>query len=277
MYRRGPSRATPASVKCQKCLKNGHYSYECKASLQERPYIARPSRSQQLANPKLVPKLTEATPPELQKKQGVADEQLAKLEAERARKKELESRDDDHDDNSDRAKAPQRRRSMSYDSVSTVSTRDSPGPVRARDSRSPSPARRDVARSSLSPADERDTRRSPGPLRRGRDASAQRGYSRESRSPSPRSASGAYRRYSSSPSRSPPPPENQRRYRSRSPRDDRNDNASHPPRRRDAPETGASFRADTRRGPTSRGEARDRSLSPFSKRLALTRTMNHGN
>ncbi|KAI1880739.1 hypothetical protein JX265_000979 [Neoarthrinium moseri] len=63
---------------------------ECKATVQDRPYIPRPSRTQQLFNPKLVPKLTEATPPELQKKRGVADEQLAQLEAERAKKRELE-------------------------------------------------------------------------------------------------------------------------------------------------------------------------------------------
>jgi hypothetical protein len=35
-----------------------HYSYECTASSQDRPYAARPSRTQQLFNPKLVPKLT---------------------------------------------------------------------------------------------------------------------------------------------------------------------------------------------------------------------------
>ena len=40
----------------------GHYSYECKAQAQERPYISRPSRSQQLLNPKLKPKLTNIAP-----------------------------------------------------------------------------------------------------------------------------------------------------------------------------------------------------------------------
>lgn len=86
--RTGPSRSTPANVQCQKCLKRDkslapapcsffcnkltflerHYSYECKAAPQERPYAARPSRSQQLRNPKLVPKLTEATPDEVERK-----------------------------------------------------------------------------------------------------------------------------------------------------------------------------------------------------------------
>nr|pir hypothetical protein 1A9.280 [imported] - Neurospora crassa [Neurospora crassa] len=69
-----------------------HYSYECKASAAERPYIPRPSRTQQLFNPKLLPKLTSAVPP--QDKEGVADEILAQKEAERAKKKELE-RDDE--------------------------------------------------------------------------------------------------------------------------------------------------------------------------------------
>ncbi|KAK6431799.1 hypothetical protein LTR95_012032 [Oleoguttula sp. CCFEE 5521] len=43
----------------------GHYSYECTASQQDRPYAARPSRTQQLLNPKLAPKLTNEAPKEL--------------------------------------------------------------------------------------------------------------------------------------------------------------------------------------------------------------------
>ncbi|KAF4962515.1 hypothetical protein FSARC_9409 [Fusarium sarcochroum] len=53
----------------------------------ERPYVSRPSRSQQFRNPKLVPKLTNETLNPLEKKKGVADEELAKAEAERARKR----------------------------------------------------------------------------------------------------------------------------------------------------------------------------------------------
>ncbi len=45
-----------------------HYSYECKAAPQERPYIARPSRTQQLSNPKLLPKLSNEVPDVLLKK-----------------------------------------------------------------------------------------------------------------------------------------------------------------------------------------------------------------
>ncbi|GAB4843029.1 hypothetical protein Ancab_013006 [Ancistrocladus abbreviatus] len=39
---------------CQKCFQTGHWTYECK---NERVYISRPSRSQQLKNPKLRQKL----------------------------------------------------------------------------------------------------------------------------------------------------------------------------------------------------------------------------
>lgn len=44
-----------------------HYSYECKATAQERPYTARPSRTQQLLNPRLMPKLSEDVPTDLQR------------------------------------------------------------------------------------------------------------------------------------------------------------------------------------------------------------------
>ncbi|KLT41809.1 hypothetical protein CC85DRAFT_226069, partial [Cutaneotrichosporon oleaginosum] len=37
-------RAT-SSTRCQKCLKTGHFTYECTGS---RPYVARPSRTKQL-------------------------------------------------------------------------------------------------------------------------------------------------------------------------------------------------------------------------------------
>ncbi|KAG6044645.1 hypothetical protein E4U39_003169 [Claviceps sp. Clav50 group G5] len=65
-----------------------------RASSQERPYVSRPSRSQQLRNPKLVPKLTNDTPNPVEKKKGLADEILAKQEAQRTRLQELEERDE---------------------------------------------------------------------------------------------------------------------------------------------------------------------------------------
>ena len=42
--------STPTATNCQKCFQPGHWTYECK---NERVYISRPSRTQQLKNPKL--------------------------------------------------------------------------------------------------------------------------------------------------------------------------------------------------------------------------------
>ncbi|EUC34461.1 hypothetical protein COCCADRAFT_35913 [Bipolaris zeicola 26-R-13] len=117
MFRRpgaGRSKAS-ADTLCQKCLQRGHYSYECKAPAQERPYKSRPSRTQQLLNPKLKPKLTTEVPEDLVRKKGIADEILKKKEDERKH-----------------ARSPS---TSSVDSVSTISTN------RSR-SRSRSPPRR---------------------------------------------------------------------------------------------------------------------------------------
>eukprot|EP00249_Psilotum_nudum_P010172 c22380_g1_i2 orf=397-1239(-) len=48
-----PGSVTGGSQQCQKCFQLGHWTYECK---NERVYISRPSRTQQLKNPKLRPK-----------------------------------------------------------------------------------------------------------------------------------------------------------------------------------------------------------------------------
>lgn len=55
------------SSQCQKCFQTGHWTYECK---NERVYISRPSRTQQLKNPKLKMKLSvsyELDNPDIQK------------------------------------------------------------------------------------------------------------------------------------------------------------------------------------------------------------------
>ncbi|KAL6707972.1 hypothetical protein ACN47E_003646 [Coniothyrium glycines] len=120
MFRRPGAGRSKASVDtlCQKCLKRGHYSYECTAPAQERPYKSRPSRTQQLLNPKLQPKLTTEVPNELLRKKGVADEILKKKENERRRSRSLST--------------------SSADSVSTISTNRSPSR-----SRSPPPGKKD--------------------------------------------------------------------------------------------------------------------------------------
>ncbi|ESW14014.1 hypothetical protein PHAVU_009G074533 [Phaseolus vulgaris] len=50
-----PSRsASGGAAQCQKCFQSGHWTYECK---NERVYISRPSRTQQLKDPKLRPRV----------------------------------------------------------------------------------------------------------------------------------------------------------------------------------------------------------------------------
>ncbi|CAP72716.1 uncharacterized protein PODANS_2_1460 [Podospora anserina S mat+] len=320
MWRRsGPSKATSTNVQCQKCLKRDtyfsfhrnyfhfphltltarHYSYECKASAQERPYIPRPSRTQQLFNPKLQPKLTNAVPDDIEKKKGVADKILAEKEAERARKRELE-RDEEEELSVKGSPPPRRHRSPSYDSVSSISTR-SPSPASRR---SPSPPRRErisrdmelsprghpVRPRSLSPEErysrepsaipERDyppRRRSPSPSqarspRRHRDFDDEPEPERAPRhAPPGRDAehdSHRRRGYSRSRSRSPArsPPRRDGRGRGDGPRNRFRDRDDDHPRERNAPP------AQQRAPPPPR----ERSLSPFSKRLALTQSMNMG-
>lgn len=74
------------SKQCQKCFQLGHWTYECK---NDRVYISRPSRTQQLLNPKLRPKMAslEKTSPGNQ----VADDQEIPRE-EPARKSEAKKR-----------------------------------------------------------------------------------------------------------------------------------------------------------------------------------------
>lgn len=48
--RKDQKTSTPTATNCQKCFQPGHWTYECK---NERVYISRPSRTQQLKNPKL--------------------------------------------------------------------------------------------------------------------------------------------------------------------------------------------------------------------------------
>ncbi|KAF5617754.1 hypothetical protein F25303_13189 [Fusarium sp. NRRL 25303] len=129
-----------------------HYSYECKATAQERPYVSRPSRSQQFRNPKLVPKLTNETLNPLEQKKGVADEELAKLEASRAREREREQRDE-------RLIEPNVKRhgSVSSRSVSTISTGASRSPSLGKD-RARSPAQSPRSRSPYSDDPQRDRR-----------------------------------------------------------------------------------------------------------------------
>ncbi|KAK3985010.1 zinc knuckle-domain-containing protein [Cladorrhinum sp. PSN332] len=309
MYRsRGAPNKTPANVQCQKCLERGHYSYQCKASTQERPYIARPSRTQQLFNPKLLPKLTNAVPEDLQHKKGVADQELAKREAERVRKRELEKGYDDDDDEEGNgatkdASPPRHRREPSYDSVSSISTRSPRSPAPNRDG-GEQPVGSDQ-HYSRDPSEVSNRSRFRSPQERGYGDYIERGKDwspPRRRSPSPRPERRHGRERKDRRSRSPPrghspssprdrdydrgresrPAEHGKglnsrrsysRSRSRSPirsplrRKDKRDDRGREYRDRDQPP----IQRQQHRPPP-----RERSLSPFSKRLALTQAMNMG-
>ncbi|QSS54420.1 hypothetical protein I7I53_01955 [Histoplasma capsulatum var. duboisii H88] len=296
---RTTSKAT-ATTLCQKCLKRGHYSYECKASAQERPYTSRPSRTQQLANPKLVPELMSDVPNDLLRTKGVADEQLALKERERGRNREGSDYDRDHDDATHRR--PEKRvRSVSpaysADSVSTISTdrswsrspprkRDIPSSARSREckrmiSRSVSPdshlsSSSAGGKATTSRGKEGNTRRgkrSQSPVERGRYGSDRRGsWRNRSRSLSMDRSSIAKHRRSLTPraldrnSRYPD------RGRARHPRSsERARSMSRSPSRA----RGHEPPYDRGRGvPENPPPRKERSLSPFSKRLALTQAMN---
>ncbi|KAL2352772.1 zinc knuckle-domain-containing protein [Cryomyces antarcticus] len=320
-YGSGPSKAT-ASTLCQKCLKRGHYSYECKAQAQDRPYISRPSRTQQLLNPKLVPQLTSDVPNDLLRKKGVADEQLAKRAAERGRKRS-------RDGNIEALPARKRSRSVSSyssDSVSTISTTvsRSPPPRRARISKDdeyytsqreelllvPRDVRGEKRRRRFSSSSS-DSYRSDGPYlrdhatpardrntrpRRGSTSPANRGR-RTGRSASwdarrrQKSRSGSTNRGRGVRHRRSPSDEHQgyrgnrgtRGSRSRSPyraagRRGQH-GATHGPERNgrrsnDAQQPPRPAAATQARHAAPPPPPRERSLSPFSKRLALTQAMN---
>ncbi|KAJ7675845.1 zinc knuckle-domain-containing protein [Mycena polygramma] len=90
----GQPRATQSTV-CQKCLKTGHFIYECKS---ERPYVSRPSRTKQLENPSVLAKLKAVgkpsveVPEEFKKKDGTANRILEDKAKEREKGKERESK-----------------------------------------------------------------------------------------------------------------------------------------------------------------------------------------
>ncbi|KAK0221813.1 zinc knuckle-domain-containing protein [Armillaria fumosa] len=80
--------ATSSTV-CQKCLGTGHFTYQCKNT---RPYVSRPSRTQQLENPRVLAKLkadgkpSVEVPEEFKNPKGTANKILAAKEKEREEK-----------------------------------------------------------------------------------------------------------------------------------------------------------------------------------------------
>ncbi|KAJ7366852.1 zinc knuckle-domain-containing protein [Mycena albidolilacea] len=90
----GQPRANSSTV-CQKCLKTGHFIYECKF---ERPYVSRPSRTQQLESPSVLAKLKAAgkpsleVPEEFKTKDGTANRILEGKAKEREKGKERQTK-----------------------------------------------------------------------------------------------------------------------------------------------------------------------------------------
>ncbi|EFQ96723.1 hypothetical protein MGYG_08648 [Nannizzia gypsea CBS 118893] len=271
--RAAPSKASPTTV-CQKCLKKD--SYECTTQLQERPYGARPSRTQQLSNPRLRPQLSTEVPNDLLRTKGVADEQLRRAKEERSRlsPSRSPSRDRDHGD----AGRSSRKRARSVSSCSSVST------ISTSRSRSRSPPRRTMqdplpSRSSVRSPASRGRSEMDGP---GDESDASGGRIRETRRREGDHHSRRHRRtrYSDSPE------PYRRRDRSRSREDkSRKSRRSHRERERsvndddrhDTPNSrdGAPSRPYVERQPVrNNSPPRQRSLSPYSKRLALTQAMN---
>jgi hypothetical protein len=356
MFRRpgaGRSKAS-ADTLCQKCLKRGHYSYECKASAQERPYKSRPSRTQQLLNPKLKPKLTTEVPEDLLRKKGVADEILKKKEEDRKRARSLSTSSVDsvstistnrsrsrsrspprhkhnerrHHGDDDKALRKRSRRSVSMDSRSSHASDTADRNTRRRMSsfspdergrrRTRSKSRSRSARMQISHENARG--RAPRSMS-GSDRSRSRSMRRDRRRPARRSVSrsqsGSVDPMDTSDERNPPngaprgkpgvlhstnretprslPPYHSSRHRSPSPYSKRIVSrrsrspyeASNGGRVRDSPCGPTRNRFDGRPAlgngiaapPPAQTPAptrRERSLSPYSKRLALTKAMQSG-
>ncbi|KAL3249512.1 hypothetical protein ABHI18_011557, partial [Aspergillus niger] len=271
-----------------------HYSYECTVTAQERPYMSRPSRTQQLLNPKLRPQLSADVPSDSSCTKGLATEILAKREEERGRKREH----DEADPLDSRTQTSKRARSASSHSVSSVSTIS----TSRSHSRSPSRHADYGARKSHGRTRSISSHVSGPRKRRYSDASSHdSAVSYSSRDRDSRSRSREWqgdrntrrRRRESSPEERGRPRhmsrDRERRDRSRSQSVDHSRIArarrSATPEKR--PERSYPASRDYRDGPgrsqkDGRGQGRapppprERSLSPYSKRLALTQSMNMG-
>ncbi|KAJ5995771.1 hypothetical protein N7481_002748 [Penicillium waksmanii] len=305
---RGPSKASP-TTQCQKCLQRD--IYECKGTAQDRPYKPRPSRTQQLLNPKLMPKLSTENPNTLlesyvfnsaetmptdpsiakltQNSNGVADGILAKRDEERGRKRDL-------DGQGSSGQSPKRARSLSthsVDSISTISTNRSasrsPAPRSSRgggdkgNSASPAASKSRKRRYSDSADSYSASSYSSGARHRSRSrewtedrnirrrrresSPEQRGRKRDSEGQDPRRE----RR-----SRSAESPRAAKERRSMTPEAKQDHSSRRSYRNRENPPTqteGGRPKQEPRGRP---GPPRQRSMSPYSKRLALTQSMNVG-
>ncbi|CUA69026.1 hypothetical protein RSOLAG22IIIB_08278 [Rhizoctonia solani] len=141
-------RAT-ADTLCQKCLKRGHFIYQCKST---QPYKARPSRSQLLEKPDLARKRGDKpsveVPEEFKKRSGIANKILEEKEKDREAKRKRSpapsssssgSSDSESDSESDSDSDSDSSSSGSDSDSDSGSSRGTQKRKRVRRTRSPSP------------------------------------------------------------------------------------------------------------------------------------------
>ncbi|KAK9733002.1 hypothetical protein RND81_04G037500 [Saponaria officinalis] len=112
------SNGLSTGVPCQKCLQLGHWTYECK---NERVYVARPSRTQLLKNPKLRQKMTPTYYPEEKPDLPSEQEEKDHKGSKRGKKKTKKSRRKHRSDSSSDSEATSESDSDSRSSSSTGS------------------------------------------------------------------------------------------------------------------------------------------------------------
>jgi hypothetical protein len=109
LQKRQEKKAAAANVQCQRCLKLGHYTFECK--LKEAVYVARPSHTKLLVHPSLRPRNVEKDPDTLREEaQRAALEEYKKKKAQEKQKvKEKERRRAEKEKEKSRGRSKKRR------------------------------------------------------------------------------------------------------------------------------------------------------------------------
>mmetsp|Transcript_13828 Transcript_13828/g.35531 ORF Transcript_13828/g.35531 Transcript_13828/m.35531 type:complete len:182 (-) Transcript_13828:52-597(-) len=128
---RGSSRGGGSQV-CQKCMQTGHWTYECP---NERVYISRPSRTQQLKNPKTRQRFMEAEDlPQIEQKPDV--QKSDKKKRKRRRSPSSSSSDTSSSSGTSSSSSGTSSTSGSSSSTSGSSSSDSSGSSSSRSGRS---------------------------------------------------------------------------------------------------------------------------------------------
>lgn len=91
LKKRQDKKSAAANVQCQRCLKLGHYTYECKG---EAVYVSRPSHTKLLVHPSLRPRNEEKDPDTLREEaqRAALEEYKRKKAIDKQKAKEKERR-----------------------------------------------------------------------------------------------------------------------------------------------------------------------------------------